>query len=208
MTTSISNPIKVKRAFREKISLSLVESQLDQLEFLPEGEFSKLVTEDEVGSLLPGASPRLVKFVSQDARKVFLIIVMCCDLSDDLLSIVNTCQELGMTDTRLPIENIAKNGTCRSYDASATRRCTHDKALNIFHHRPWDSNTVKRFFNEQWTFCSPVFKSKIQPKLKPNCRLPFTWVNDFYKDGHFSTVREARLHADHHQENWDLIKAR
>lgn len=205
MPTPKAGSIEVKRAFRKKIFQSLVESRLDQGDFLPEGKFSKLVTKDEVGLLLPGALPALVDFVCQHARKVFLINVNCCDLSDDLLSIMETCQKLSMTDDHLPIDNIARNGTCKAHSKEG---CTHDKALDIFHDAPWDSNTVNCFFNEQWTFCSPVFKSDFQLKLKANCRLPFTWVSEYRKEGHFSTVFEAKLHADHHQDEWDLTEVR
>jgi hypothetical protein len=197
-----SNPWK---AFRTNINKSLVKSGFDHhCEFLPEGKISKLVTKDAVGSLLPGAEPPLVEFVCEHARKVFLIASWVCDTSDDLVSIMNDFQEFDMTDKRLPIDDIVGDGTCNA------EKCTHDKALLAFHSKHWETHTISRFYKEQWIFCPPMFKkSDLQKELKEKCVLPLTWVNEHnLKQGHFSTVFEAKLHADHYEHNSDSTGVR
>ena len=63
------NPLK---DFRTKIRGSMVKSEFDRGQFLPECKISKLVIKDVVGSLLPDER-LLVEFVCKDARKIFLI---------------------------------------------------------------------------------------------------------------------------------------
>lgn len=192
--------------FQEKIENSLILGKIDKdKEFMPEGQFSKLVTKDELKSLLPSASSSLIDFVCRRLRRVFLIIVICRSESDNLLPLIQSCQDSGMTDDHLPIENIARNRTCKSFNRNSGGSCTHDSALDFFH-KDWKSLTIKRFFEAQWTFCSPVFNSEHQPELEPHVTLPFTWVSETIEQGHFSQVREAMIHPDHCQGNWDLTK--
>ena len=193
--------------FCTEIFDSLVKSELDHKDCLPEGNVSQLVTEDRVRSLLPRASTPLVKFVCLRARKVFLTILWCREVSeDDLMSIMGTFKDFDMTDNHLPIDDItAKDGTCK---VRHKEKCTHDKALDVFH--AWEARIVSRFHKEQWTFCPPVFKTNKfqQQELKAGCILPFTWVSKDRKDGYFGTVFKATLHANHHQDDSELTGVR
>lgn len=185
------------RDFRTKISNLLVHSALDNDDFLPEGYVSQLITGENVSSLLPGAPPSLVQFVCHRARKVFLTVLWCCDASQ-IGSVMESFRQHELTDDHLPIDNIAKDGTCM---AEEELECTHDVALDAFHHDPWEPHNVSHFYKDQWIFCSPVFKkTDFKQKLKAGSILPFTWVSKNQMEGHFSTVFEAKLHADHQDE--------
>jgi hypothetical protein len=192
--------------FQGKVEKSLIASKLDQeKEFLPEGQVIKLVAKDEVKSLLPDAPSSLIDHVCQRMRRVFLIIVLCRSELHNLHPLLESCQQAGMTDDHLPIENISRNGNgkCKKFNGESSRGCTHDKELSFFHNN-WKSIDVRRFYEQQWTFFSPVFSREIQPELKPYCILPFTWVSETAEQGHFSEVREAIIHPDHCQGIWEL----
>ncbi|KAF4994555.1 hypothetical protein FDECE_13078 [Fusarium decemcellulare] len=52
---------------------------------------------------------------------------------------------------------------------------------------------------QQWTVCAPVFDAtNFRREFKPKCILPFIDEGSDQKDGHFSIVTEATIHADHH----------
>jgi serine/threonine protein kinase len=191
------------KALRKEIGNLQVDSKLDiHKEFLPEDQFSKLVNEDEVKLILPGASRSLIDAICQDLRRVFLIIVMRRKDYDNLGTLMESCKESGMTDGHLPIDNIAaRNGTCQLFNKSPEGPCTHDKVLNFFHD-DWEQSEVKDFFRDQWTFQSPVFDHNLQPKLDTDCILPFVWVSGIKEGGHFSEVREAIVHPDHCLGGW------
>ncbi|KAM5348937.1 hypothetical protein ACJ41O_008760 [Fusarium nematophilum] len=181
--------------FRRKIRGSLVKSALGDKKFLPRGEVSKLVTEKTVKNLLPQASPSLVEFVCRRAQKAFLTVLWH---NTNLHAIMESFQSSGLTDKYLPIgDPKAENGPCGMHDGGT---CKHAKALDVFH--DWDDHEFSDFYKDQWTFCSPIFgKGGFRQELHANYILPFTWVSDDQKDGHFSSVFEAKLHADHHQDD-------
>jgi hypothetical protein len=168
---------------------------------------------------LPGASDGLVKFVCYHSKRVFLNLVWSCDGDQDLASVIKRFRAFGLTDKHLPIENIAIKGKCKAkpvWESSANSQeeevpgCTHDTILNVFHYDLWESCTIERFHENQWKFLSPVFrKADFKQKLDISVILPFTWVSEKgqWKEGHFSTVCEAKLRADH-QDEFPLVRCR
>lgn len=195
--------------FRRKIASLLVQSGLDDKKFLPESSVSQLITEENVSALLRGASPGLVQFVCHRARRVFLTVLWSCD-APQLISVIESFRQHELTDNLFPIEDITINGKCRaeaiwasssSSQQEGELECTHDAALNVFHDDPWESCTVGRFHQNQWMFSSPVFKkTDFKQTLDAGSILPFTSVSKECKEGHFSTVFEAKLRADHQDE--------
>ncbi|KAM5345110.1 hypothetical protein ACJ41O_010972 [Fusarium nematophilum] len=142
---------------------------------------------------MPQASPSLVEFVSRRAQKAFLTVLWH---NTNLHVIMDSFQSYGLTDKHMPIvDPEAKKGQCKMRGGSS---CKHAEALNVFH--SWDDHEFLDFYSDQWTFCSPVFgKGGFKQELDADHILPFTWVSADHKDGHFSSVFEAKLHADHHQ---------
>jgi hypothetical protein len=204
-------------SFRKEISRLLVRSAFDNKKFLPEASISQLVTEERVGALLQGASPGLVQFVCNRARRVFLTVLWSCDESLRLVSVIESFRHHKLTDDVLPVEDVTVDGKCKadaicpSADGSQQEgklECTHDAALNVFHNYPWDSCKVERFCQNQWMFSSPVFKTtEFKQILDANSILPFTAVGNKPREGHFSIVRYAELRVDH-QDEFQPVRAR
>jgi hypothetical protein len=204
------------RSFRKEIWASLVESGFDGKKFLPEACISRLVTEEKVGALLQDASPDLVQFVCSRARRVFLTALLSCDMSQ-LVSFIESFRQHDLSDDVLPIEDITTNGKCKanniwmstdSPQQEGKLECTHNPALNVFHDNRWDPCDVGLFHQSQWTFFSPVFKkTEFKQILDANSILPFTWMGNEPKEGHFSVVFDAKLRADH-QEEFNPVRRR
>ena len=219
LKSSVASPTAVTQSsFRSEISRLLIRSGFDRKKFLPEASISRLVTEANVSALLQGASPSLVQFVCNHARRVFLTVLWSCDESHcRLVSVIESFRQHGLTDDIFPIEDITITGKCKaesiwaSFDSGQQEgktECTHDAALNVFHDDYWDSCKVERFHQNQWMFSSPVFKkTEFKQTLDANSILPFTSVGNEPREGHFSIVFDAKLRADH-QDEFQLVRLR
>jgi hypothetical protein len=208
-----SKMMESRKSFRSQIDDLLVEDGLDEEKlFLPEGCFSRLVTEARVRELLPSASRTLVKFVCNEARKIFLTLMWDTYVSrvpeTEVVSVIEQFQKHRLTDRFLPIEDLT--GKCKAQAFSRRRRgvqkdekreCTHDVALNVFHDESWEYSEFRRFRQTQWTFSAPVFrKNEFKQELCAGTILPFTSASKAPRNGHFSKVFAATLHADHQDE--------
>jgi len=197
-------------SFRKELYRLLVTSAFNDKKFLPEASISQLVTEAKVCALLQDASPGLVQFVCNRAKRVFLTVLWSCDESLRLVSVIESFRQHELTDDVLPVEDITINGKCKadaicpstdSPQQAGKLECTHDAALNVFHNNPWDSCKVERFRQNQWMFSAAVFKkTEFKQTLDANSILPFTSVGNEPREGHFSIVRYAELRVDHQDE--------
>lgn len=185
---------------REDIVESLVKSGFDnEQRFLPERMVVELTTEERIRKLFPNATKELVDFICKGARRILLNIVFSTKWSEDkMLEIVEKFREHKITDDQLPIDDIASNGNCQKFAKPPKSACKHSRALDIFHTK-WKKSDVREFCQNQQQFNSPVFKKKdrLGKEFPRGCILPFTEVEYNVKHGHFSSVHEAKLRADH-----------
>ncbi|KAF4467040.1 serine threonine kinase [Fusarium albosuccineum] len=76
-----------------------------------------------------------------------------------------------------------------------SRLVTQNTVLSVLPQAP------QALVEDQWAFCPPIFDtSTFRQEFKPQCILPFIDLGSTPKDGHFSTVKEATIHADHHDD--------
>lgn len=191
---------------REDIVESLVKSGFDnEQRFLPERMVVELTTEERIRKLFPNATKELVDFICKGARRILLNIVFSTKWSEDkMLEIVEKFREHKITDDQLPIDDIASNGNCQKFAKPPKSACKHSRALDIFHTK-WKKSDVREFCQNQQQFNSPVFKKKdrLGKEFPRGCILPFTEVEYNVKHGHFSSVHEAKLRADH-QDHFEV----
>ncbi|KAI1261435.1 HET-domain-containing protein [Xylariaceae sp. FL1019] len=186
------------------------------LHFLPDRHVAALINEADLKRLLPKSSESLLRFIRNEAPKLFLTVVMSDVIHRDtskLVEVLTDFQAETLTDDSLPIEDISKRGRCQDdrinrIDPPPPPECSHDQALAVFHSDPWDSISFKAFYATQWKFIAPVFRKedvgRSQNELPYDTILPFTWIDPKIQSGHFSEVYHARLHAEHQNE----LKAR
>ncbi|KAH6981725.1 hypothetical protein BKA56DRAFT_632063 [Ilyonectria sp. MPI-CAGE-AT-0026] len=191
---------------REDIVESLVKSGFDnEQRFLPERLVAELTAEKRIRKLFPNAPKELIDFICKGARRIFLNIVFSTQWPEKkMLKIVEKFRKHKITDQQLPIDDIASNGNCKKLSKDPTPACKHSSALDIFHE--WRRSDVREFCQNQQQFNSPVFKKKdrLGKEFPMGCILPFTEVKYNVKHGHFSSVHEAKLRADH-QDHFKLI---
>ncbi|GKT51647.1 homeodomain-interacting protein kinase 1 [Colletotrichum spaethianum] len=169
--------------------------------FLPESQLCSLVNDRSfTSSLGDNPPPGLIKFVRDEAPRVFLTIWWTFEDSDssELVSIMTKFQKCRFTDDVLPIDNNAKTCLKRGQDA---KHCSHKQALDVFHDDSiWKTRKIDRFCENQWAFIAPVFtKGDAKRRLPASSRLPFLEFRDAGR-GAFSDVFKAELLADHQKE--------
>jgi len=164
--------------------------------FLPAGRICQLVTRKSVCAVMPPQiPPALVDFICRDAKKIFLALVYGGRADPaELMHIMTSIQQHGMTDDRLPVDV-----ECMGCGGSSLCFARHDRPLDAFHDTKWGRTMISHSFqSDQHMFNAPIFnKSKFVYELDGECILPFTERGGREKDGHFSTVSEAVLHTDH-----------
>ncbi|KAI5464981.1 kinase-like domain-containing protein [Mariannaea sp. PMI_226] len=185
------------KIFRAEINKSLVESRFENpRKFLPEDAIRQLTTEKKIQPLLPNASQELIHFIRKKAKRVFLTAAFDHPADVNLNEFAELLQRFNFTDSNLPIDDISYNGSCEWFEERGRDCCEHDPELEVFH--DWEESSVTRFFENQFQFNSPVFKKTgSAEQISENSIMPFTWVSPITKDGHFSSVREAKLRTDH-----------
>ncbi|KAK4443114.1 heterokaryon incompatibility protein-domain-containing protein [Podospora aff. communis PSN243] len=181
---------------RKEVQKSIKQNCTEHKRFFPAGRIEQLITVGRIRDVLsPNLSEDLVTFVSQHATKIFLALVCGGECSvDELVSIMRSFQAHGMTDDKLPVQQMSCIGR-----GDNTRACfpQHDPCLNVFHDSRWE-DIMFRFRDDQCIFDPPVFTDQqFRYDLTAECVLPFTSRGSSERDGHFSTVSEVILHQDH-----------
>jgi serine/threonine protein kinase len=189
---------------RDEIDNALVESAFDNGQrFLPAHSLERLVTSENIREQLAywdagdEEIQSLVDFVLDEARKIFVIIVYIdrIDVGDALESL----RKSGVTDRHLPIpRELIECG--RMKGRSVGKECRHDRALGVFHKKPWRRVAVSDFYHSQWKFLAPVFTPDHEEiVLDMRAVLPLVHVGRDARMGFFSEVYEVELHRDHHR---------
>lgn len=190
----------------DRLKAQSVKNESDQKLFLPRKAFSRLVTRRNIEACVSQLSPELLNFACEYAPKIFAIVVsLMCDFGDaGLLGLQSTLQEFRQhhfTDTALPVGDLREEAKCQGKRKTGdfnTLHCRHDHVMDVFH--TWGDSKFNNFYERQWRFLAPVFtKQDFEYYLEPGHILPFTNVRPVSGTGHFGDVRQAHLHADHHE---------
>jgi hypothetical protein len=168
-------------------------------EFLPDNKLSELVTRDGVVSAFQIAKfsgwEDLVDFVLNDAKRLFLILVMMTSRKEEKLSLLKGLECDGIKDASLPI-SFNKRENKQYYGYSLEGR--HDgPQFGIFDE--WERNDRELFEGHQWRFTAPVFDgSRFRFHFAKNRRLPYLGVAQKpASSGFFGEVSRIEIHRAH-----------
>ncbi|KAI1120205.1 kinase-like domain-containing protein [Nemania abortiva] len=189
-----------------------LESAIDHQDFLPQDSFQSLITTEIVQRIIESSTEddsiaqSLVEFVITKARKLFAILAVT---GIDILPALKSLQHYDFTDDYLPISRDIDLDNCNINGVDM--KCTHPPAFIVFHNSPWDTVTLRMFYNEQWKFLAPVFShDRRTQKLHPKCILPFIkppLSREPRKSSFFSDVYQVQIHPSHRgtgfSTNWN-----
>jgi len=158
----------------------------------------ELVTRDKVVSAFQGANifgaEDLVDFVLNDAKRMFLILLMMSE-TDEKLSLLRGLRNNGINDASLPIGLDKENRKHYGYSLEGPR---HDgPQFAVFNE--WKRNDRVLFESNQWKFTAPVFGgSKFRFQFAPKRRLPYLKVAAKpSSSGFFGEVSRIEIHPAH-----------
>lgn len=181
-------------SLQDKIDKSLVESEFDKSDFLPQSSFDELITTASIdaGMRFAGLSPALANEISRSSRRLFAILAYM-----DMVNAIESLHQEGFTDQYLPVDLVSDGD---SQEIISLPNDKHDKTIFLsFTQPPWNRTKRRDFYNKQWLVQSPVFATLGQEfNLNERCPLPFISVEDT-KRGHFSRVYKVRVHHAHLQ---------
>jgi hypothetical protein len=176
-------------------------------DFLPYDQFDKLVTRDVVESALKNAEVPdwrdLVEFVIEDAKRLFLILVMMTSRKDEKLSLLRDLQSHGISDEDLPIGFIKQDN--RKYYGYSIEKHHDEKHFDVFD--GWERNERELFNSNQWQFTSPRFDStKFRHHFNTKRILPFMQVAAKpHSSGFFGEVSRIEVHPAHFLPKLDVV---
>ena len=169
-------------------------SIFDDRDFFPNGSVSELLNKENIQAELPVGSEELITFIHTRARKSFAITLASGISGPVLRDAMKTFQRYGFTDQFLPISEEMKESHCYLEN----RSCSHRRALNAFHRKPWNGVRLSNFYDIQWKFLSPVFtRDAFRHEFSSHCILPFIGMDMTAKSGTFSQVFKVKIHKDH-----------
>ncbi|GAW12867.1 hypothetical protein ANO14919_022380 [Xylariales sp. No.14919] len=158
-------------------------------DYLPEGSLDDLITEAEISKQLsqslaflrsPEKEREFIKFVSQNAKKVFAIATLGKIGGEKVYRAVN---DLQITDEKLPID--------------AT------DALLVELLGRWDA---EQFGEHQWKFLAPVFNENILVyHLDKRHILPLMDVGSRPRRGTFGLVSKVKIHEAHQKHRGVIL---
>ncbi|KAL9071967.1 MAG: hypothetical protein Q9161_003899 [Pseudevernia consocians] len=147
-------------------------------QFLPASDLDEILTSHAIeGELLSHGLEDVSSFVFRRAKKIFAILVVIrqLDVLQDLIK-----EELG--DELLPLANPATSSLEDNKLRSALSK--------------WDLDTIKGFFEFQWTLLSPIFSEGKHLKLDDDAILPFI-KSEPIANGAYGGVHCVEIHSDH-----------
>src|SRR5579871_539392 len=162
-----------ERAFEslaDRIFDSLVWSGFDGREkrFLPIDCIENLITKDAIRKELrfdndrTATQEQIVDWVYGEAKNVFAITVQCDIGLENTLASIKSFQKSKFNNASLPIGN--------------PRTTSLQEWSQHFCDKIWTPPRRHRFWENQWTFLTPVFAmDKYNYDLSSECILPFTW---------------------------------
>jgi hypothetical protein len=215
-----SSTVNAIRALGNEISKVLGENEIGlpvPEPHFPDWAYSTILTTEKIELVLPEASPKLVEYINDKAKKLFAITVL--SNPTELFHAMEAFRRHSVTDEEcLPIErkfislgecdSLAEDSDCTDGCQSKRRgQCKHDARLNVFHHKMWDWTSICTFYDRQWAFFLHHFRHEtFTYALHSRCILPFKKTiekDSNISPGHFSSVTQASMLA----ECQDFIKA-
>ncbi|KAH6890697.1 hypothetical protein B0T10DRAFT_403476 [Thelonectria olida] len=168
--------------------MNFVRSSFDfdyEQDFLPQGCLEKLITRASVLKTVERdeIDPGLLNFITNSAKKVFAITVLCGWEGRRLYLVMEKFREDGFHDKSLPVKT-----------ASGL------SSISCF--KRWTKATRLHFIKCQWKFLVPIFprvrsKADLHLNLDPQCILPFTSAK---RSGTFGNIYQVTIHPDHQED--------
>jgi len=184
-------------SLQDKLDKSLVKSEFDKTDFLPQSSLDELITIGNIDAELryAGLSSALSYDIYRNSRRVFAILSYM-----GMVGVIEWLYQEGFSDQYLPVD-LASDGDHQHVISRSNDE--HDEVLfSSFAQRPWDRVKRRDFFNKQWLVLSPVFATLGQElNLNDRCPLPFISVERNVKRGHFSVLHRVKIHHAHLQES-------
>lgn len=174
--------------------------------FVPDNDIRSLTKRDRVeltlknGLVDPQDVLKLTEYVSEKAKKVFLLLIYC-----DAIKYIKDLQGGDFRDDDLPLlwkpsqgdSGVSMHRWLINNDASTDAE---EQILPCF--RAWPESKLEDFIEKQWIFLAPVFtRDKFDYVFYPSSRLPYLSTHDPGKssgEGNFGTIRKCGLHNGHH----------
>lgn len=168
--------------------------------FLPIDCIESLITKDAIRKELrldndsTVTQEQIVDWVYGEARNVFAITVQCDIGLDNTLESIKSFQKSKFNNASLPIDN--------------PRTASLQEWSQHFCDKVWTPPRRYRFWENQWTFLTPVFATdKYNYNLSSECILPFIWKDETVKEGAFSCVYKVRIHPAHQEHEFKEVRA-
>jgi hypothetical protein len=172
--------------------------------FLPVCEIDKLINvkaiqerleEDKQGSALDDEEIELVKWIHEEANKVFAIVVQV-DLqiaSSETLKSMKYFKRHGFNNYRLPIKDPGPS--------SGKKWKCHERFDSLI----WKKARLSQFYEKQWRFLAPVFAGEYRYNLESDCTLPFVEKDELLREGAFSFVHKVTIHDAHANPSYGKV---
>jgi len=162
--------------------------------FLPLSHLDSLITEKSVRDTLKLSTKdrraaKLVRWICEEARKLFVVVVQTFTDKDNLmLSAMKKFKNANFADKDLPAPPFQWNS------ARADKSGWRDERFP----KTWSLGSLVKFHDMQWRVLAPIFEEeKFHYDLDPNTILPIIWKEDRHQSGNFSKVFKAELHKLH-----------
>jgi hypothetical protein len=180
--------------------------------YLPEGVLFTTVTRERLKLVVPNAGKDLIEFILRDALKLFVITINSIPASD-VIEAMGQFKLHGLIDAHLPLDDIDQIcaaeptlGIPPLYGSGIEPLCnSHDRAIDAFHHWPWESSNRDSFYDFQWRLLVPKFSMERLERFETNRILPILKRDaKSVGGGHFSQVYKAKLLADY-QDHFTVV---
>ena len=184
----------MQTAIRERRVESRFGNRLDR--FLPQGQLNRLITRDSILDAVEieedeveEGDELLVKFVLQEAKKLFAILVTT--RHPKLQEAISLFQKHNFDDTKLPIKfwtgQMFNDAQHPFFEMQGVRK-----------KKVWDKSLIYDFQEKQWEFLAPVLSTEETYHCYGNhVIMPFVAQIASFAEGSFGVVSKYEIHEDH-----------
>lgn len=184
----------LQTAIRERRVESRFGNRLDR--FLPQGQLNRLITRDSILDAVEieedeveEGDELLVKFVLQEAKKLFAILVTT--RHPKLQEAISLFQKHNFDDTKLPIKfwtgQMFNDAQHPFFEMQGVRK-----------KKVWDKSLIYDFQEKQWEFLAPVLSTEETYHCYGNhVIMPFVAQIASFAEGSFGVVSKYEIHEDH-----------
>lgn len=184
----------LQTAIRERRVESRFGNRLDR--FLPQGQLNRLITRDSILDAVEieedeveEGDELLVKFVLQEAKKLFAILVTT--RHPKLQEAISLFQKHNFDDTKLPIKfwtgQMFNDAQHPFFEMQGARK-----------KKVWDKSLIYDFQEKQWEFLAPVLSTEETYHCYGNhVIMPFVAQIASFAEGSFGVVSKYEIHEDH-----------